>query len=46
MIEQAGDNLTILVAGRVTNENVNTIAELTGATELHGRKIAGSLLPS
>lgn len=46
MIEQAGDNLTILVAGRVTNENVQTIAKLTGATELHGRKIVGNLLPS
>ncbi len=43
MIETAGDNLTILVAGRVTNENANTIAEITGATELHGRKIVGIL---
>ena len=39
MIDKSGDALTILVAGRVTDENVKEIAELTGANELHGRKI-------
>lgn len=43
MIDKSGDALTILVAGRVTDENVKEIAELTGAKELHGRKIVGDL---
>ena len=43
MIDKAGEALTILVAGRVTNENVKEIAALTGAKELHGRKIVGIL---
>lgn len=43
MIDKSGDALTIVVAGRVTNENVKEIAELTGAKELHGRKIVGVL---
>ena len=43
MIDKSGDLLTILVAGRVTDENVKEIAELTGAKELHGRKIVGDL---
>jgi copper homeostasis protein len=44
MIQVAGDRLTILVAGKVLNSNVDKIQELTGATEFHGRRIVGELL--
>lgn len=43
MQEEAGQNLIILVAGKVTNENVKEIRQLTGAKEFHGRRIAGNL---
>lgn len=43
MMKVAGDNITILVAGKVTSENVDEIAKITGAVELHGRRIAGDL---
>ncbi|WP_163322077.1 copper homeostasis protein CutC [Draconibacterium mangrovi] len=43
MIAEADGKITILVAGKVTNENVNEIQQLTGTTELHGRKIVGDL---
>ncbi|HNX79854.1 MAG TPA: copper homeostasis protein CutC, partial [Prolixibacteraceae bacterium] len=43
MIKEAGDQLIILVAGKVTKENVLEIKMLTGAEEFHGRKIVGSL---
>lgn len=43
MIAEAEGKITILVAGKVTNENVNEIQQLTGTTELHGRKIVGDL---
>jgi len=39
MREAAGQNLIILVAGKVTNENVEEIQQLTGAEEFHGRRI-------
>ena len=42
MIETAGEKITILVAGKVLNSNVEEIQKITGATELHGRKIAVS----
>ena len=45
MIEIAGEQITILVAGKVLDSNVEEIQKLTGARELHGRKIVGSLLP-
>jgi len=45
MIEAAGEQITILVAGKVLNSNVEEIQKLTGAKELHGRRIVGSLLP-
>jgi len=45
MIEAAGEQITILVAGKVLNSNVDEIQILTGAKELHGRRIVGSLLP-
>jgi copper homeostasis protein len=43
MIKEAGDEIIILVAGKVTNENVEEIRQLTGASEFHGRKIVGEL---
>jgi copper homeostasis protein len=43
MMLAAGDQITLLVAGKVTSENVDEIAALTGAVELHGRRIAGDL---
>jgi len=43
MIEVAGEKITILVAGKVLDSNVKVIQKLTGATELHGRRIAGEL---
>lgn len=43
MRETAGQNLIILVAGKVTDENVKEIQQLTGAKEFHGRRIVGNL---
>lgn len=43
MMEVAGDQVTILVAGKVLDANVDEISKLTGATELHGRRIVGEL---
>jgi copper homeostasis protein len=43
MVEVAGEQITILVAGKVTNHNVEEIQKLTGAKELHGRRIVGEL---
>jgi copper homeostasis protein len=44
MINIAADKLIILVAGKVTQENIHEISEMTGATEFHGRRIVGSLI--
>jgi copper homeostasis protein len=43
MIREVEDKIIILVAGKVTNENVLEISRLTGAYEFHGRKIVGEL---
>jgi copper homeostasis protein len=43
MMEAAGNELVILVAGKVTDKNVSEIQQLTGAEELHGRRIVGEL---
>jgi copper homeostasis protein len=43
MIDLAADKIIILVAGKVTQENIHEISELTGAAEFHGRRIVGSL---
>jgi copper homeostasis protein len=43
MILAAGDRLTILVAGKVLDSNVEKIQQLTGAEEFHGRRIVGEL---
>jgi len=46
MIEIAGNNLTIIVAGGVTNENIDMIKEVIPSSEYHGRKIVGVLAES
>ncbi len=43
MMEVAADQIIILVAGKVFDSNVSEISCLTGATELHGRRIVGDL---
>ncbi len=43
MIAAAEGKIIILVAGKVTAENVGEIQQITGTTELHGRKIVGDL---
>lgn len=43
MIAESDGKIIILVAGKVTNENVAIIQQLTGTTELHGRRIVGDL---
>jgi copper homeostasis protein len=40
----AGEDLTIIVAGKVTSENIRKIKELTGGEEFHGRRIVGELV--
>lgn len=44
MIKVAGEQITILVAGKVLDSNVNEIQKSTGAKELHGRRIVGELI--
>jgi copper homeostasis protein len=41
MREAAGENLIILVAGKVTDKNVEEVRRLTRAEEFHGRRIVG-----
>jgi copper homeostasis protein len=43
MIREAGEEIIILVAGKVTHENIEEIQHLTGGMEFHGKKIAGDL---
>jgi copper homeostasis protein len=43
MLKIAGEKIIILVAGKVLNSNVEEIQKLTGAEELHGRRIVGEL---
>jgi len=43
MMETAKDKITILVAGKVLDSNVEEIQKLTGAEEFHGRRIVGEL---
>ena len=43
MIAETDGKVIILVAGKVTNENVSEIQQITGTNELHGRKIVGDL---
>lgn len=43
MIKVADGKITILVAGKVTYGNRDEVAAMTGANELHGRRIVGEL---
>jgi copper homeostasis protein len=43
MREAAGENLIILVAGKVTDKNVEEVRRLTWAEEFHGRRIVGEI---
>jgi len=43
MMWEAGDQLIIMVAGKVTSGNIGEIRQLTGASEFHGRRIVGQL---
>lgn len=43
MMQEAAGKITILVAGKVLDSNVSEISRLTGAKELHGRRIVGEL---
>jgi len=45
MIKVAGNQIIVLVAGKVLDSNVNEIQKITGANELHGRRIVGELSP-
>lgn len=44
MIKVAGNQIIILVAGKVLDSNVQEIQRLTVADELHGRRIVGELI--
>jgi copper homeostasis protein len=41
MQEECGETLTLIVAGKVTQENLTELRQLTGAREFHGRQIVG-----
>lgn len=43
MIENSGNNLIIMPAGRITSENLDEVAREIPAREFHGRKIVGNL---
>jgi copper homeostasis protein len=43
MINEAEGKITILVAGKVLDSNVDEIQKLCGTNELHGRRIVGEL---
>lgn len=43
MIAEAEGKITMLVAGKVLDSNVEEIQKLTGTDELHGRRIVGEL---
>jgi len=43
MIHTAGTSLTIIPAGRITNDNLSEVHQLIGAREYHGRRIVGEL---
>lgn len=39
MVNAAGRNLNIIAAGKVTEDNIERVRELTGAPEFHGKRI-------
>lgn len=43
MIDQAGNRIRIIAAGKVTHENLAEISRLIHTNEFHGRKIVGAL---
>lgn len=43
MIEETDGKITILVAGKVIQTNLDEIQKVTGAKEFHGRRIVGNL---
>ena len=43
MIKISEGQITILPAGKITNENLEEVHYLIGANEYHGRKIVGNL---
>ncbi|MCY1721550.1 hypothetical protein OU798_14435 [Prolixibacteraceae bacterium Z1-6] len=44
MIAEADGRITILVAGKVLDSNIEEIQKITGTSELHGRRIVGELV--
>lgn len=44
MIEAVEGKIIILVAGKVTRENLSDMEMITGGTEFHGKKIVGDLV--
>jgi len=43
MAEIAGDDMHIIVAGKVTNENLEQVKSLIPSGEFHGRKLVGDI---
>jgi copper homeostasis protein len=43
MLQTADGNPIIMIAGKVTDKNVEDLQQLTGAVEFHGRRIAGNI---
>ena len=43
MLQTAEGNPIIMIAGKVTDKNVEELQQLTGATEFHGRRIVGNV---
>ena len=46
MVNRYKGQLTIIAAGKITEQNIVKVHELTGAEEYHGRKIVGNLRPN
>jgi len=46
MVNKYKGQLTIIAAGKITEQNIVKVYELTGAEEYHGRKIVGNLRPN
>ena len=46
MVTRYKGQLTIIAAGKITEQNIVKVHELTGAEEYHGRKIVGNLRPN
>ena len=46
MVNRYKGQLTIIAAGKITEQNIIKVHQLTGAQEYHGRKIVGDLRPN